>query len=136
MHHPTDRITHTTAFVTPVVEHWLKREIAQWVHPMKDRSDDPSQKYYWPRDAKYINASLITSLKLCFEYLYACFLLKKSNYIICFCSFYLSYPILETIILSKFVYYICLVFLNLLYFNLVKNASRFMCFSSPGNVTV
>ena len=23
MHYPTDRITHTTAFVTPVVEHWL-----------------------------------------------------------------------------------------------------------------
>ena len=39
---PTDRIAHTTAFVTPVVEHWLEREIAQWVHPMKDRSDDPS----------------------------------------------------------------------------------------------
>ena len=34
-------IAHTTAFVTPVVEHWLEREIAQWVHPMKDRSDDP-----------------------------------------------------------------------------------------------
>ena len=31
----------TTAFVTPVVEHLLEREIAQWVHPMKDRSDDP-----------------------------------------------------------------------------------------------
>ena len=28
------------AFVTLVVEHWLEREIAQWVHPMKDRSDD------------------------------------------------------------------------------------------------
>ena len=42
MHHPTDRIAHTTAFVKPVVEHWLEREIAQWVHPMKDRSDDPS----------------------------------------------------------------------------------------------
>ena len=42
MHHPTDRIAHTTAFVTPVVEHWLEREIAQWVRPMKDRSDDPS----------------------------------------------------------------------------------------------
>ena len=42
MHHPTDRITHTTAFVTPVVEHWLEQDIAQWVHPMKDRSDDPS----------------------------------------------------------------------------------------------
>ena len=42
MHDPTDKIAHTTAFVTPVVEHWLEREIAQWVHPMKDRSDDPS----------------------------------------------------------------------------------------------
>ena len=67
MHHPTDRITHTTAFVTPVVDHWLEREIPQWVRPMKgsiryrshhertllprsyislptmkDRSDDPS----------------------------------------------------------------------------------------------
>ena len=38
----TDRIAHTAAFVTPVVEHWLGREIAQWVLPMKDRSDDPS----------------------------------------------------------------------------------------------
>ena len=26
MHHPTDRIAHTTAFVTPVVEHRLERE--------------------------------------------------------------------------------------------------------------
>ena len=42
MHHPTDRIAHTTAFVTPVVEHWLEREIAEWVHPMKDWSGDPS----------------------------------------------------------------------------------------------
>ena len=40
MHHPTDRIAHTTAFVTPVVDHWLEREIAQWVYPMKDRSDE------------------------------------------------------------------------------------------------
>ena len=34
MHHPTDMISHTTAFVTPVyLEHWLEREIAQWVEP-------------------------------------------------------------------------------------------------------
>ena len=38
--HRQDNTYH--AFVTPVVEHWLEREIAQWVHPMKDRSDDPS----------------------------------------------------------------------------------------------
>ena len=37
-----DRITHTTAFVSPVVELRLEWEIAQWVHPMKDRSNDPS----------------------------------------------------------------------------------------------
>ena len=42
MHHPTDRLAHNTAFVTPVMEHWLEREIAQWAHPMKDRSDDRS----------------------------------------------------------------------------------------------
>ena len=29
MHHPTDRITHTMAFGTPFVEHWLEQEIAQ-----------------------------------------------------------------------------------------------------------
>ena len=27
MHHPTDRIINTMAFVTPVVEHWLERDI-------------------------------------------------------------------------------------------------------------
>ena len=32
MHHPTDRIAHTTVFGTPVVEHWLGREKAQWVY--------------------------------------------------------------------------------------------------------
>ena len=40
MHHPTDRIAHTTAFVTPVMENWLEREIGQWVHH-EGRSDDP-----------------------------------------------------------------------------------------------
>ena len=25
MHHPTDRIAHATAFVTPVVEHWSQK---------------------------------------------------------------------------------------------------------------
>ena len=29
-HHPTDRIAHTMTFVTPVVEHWLEREIAPY----------------------------------------------------------------------------------------------------------
>ena len=32
MHHPIERITHITAFVTAVVEHWLECEIAQGVH--------------------------------------------------------------------------------------------------------
>ena len=29
MHNPRDRIAHTMAFGTPVVEHWLEREIAE-----------------------------------------------------------------------------------------------------------
>ena len=36
MHHPTDRIAHNTAFVTPVVGHWLEGEIAQWVGKNED----------------------------------------------------------------------------------------------------
>ena len=55
MHHPTNRIAHTTAFVTPVMEHWLEREIAQWVHPMKDRSDDPSQHEWTLLPRSYIS---------------------------------------------------------------------------------
>ena len=27
MHHPTDMIAHTRAFVTPIVEHWLERDL-------------------------------------------------------------------------------------------------------------
>ena len=61
MHHPTDRITHTTAFVTPVVEHWLEREIAQWVHPMKDRSDDPSHHERTLLPRSYISLPLYVS---------------------------------------------------------------------------
>ena len=69
MHHPTDRIAHTTAFVTPVVEHWLGRKIAQWVHPMKDRSDDPShhERTLLPRSyislSAYWNHILVTIVK-------------------------------------------------------------------------
>ena len=32
MQHSSDRIAHTKAFLTSVVEHWLEQEIAQWVH--------------------------------------------------------------------------------------------------------
>ena len=32
MHHPTDKIAYTTTYVKPVMEHWLEREITQWVH--------------------------------------------------------------------------------------------------------
>ena len=49
------RIAHTTALVTPVMEHWLEREIAQWVHPMKDRSDDPSHHERTPLPRSYIS---------------------------------------------------------------------------------
>ena len=31
LHHPINGIAHTAAFVRPVVEHWSKYNIAQWV---------------------------------------------------------------------------------------------------------
>ena len=71
MYHPTDRITHTTAFVIPVVEHWLEREIAQWVHSMKDRSDDPSHHERTLLPQSYIslpslsNATIAKSRLIC-----------------------------------------------------------------------
>ena len=61
MHIP-DRIIHTTAFVKPVVEHWLEREIAQWVHPMKDRSDNPLHHERMLLPGSYI--SLLSGLEL------------------------------------------------------------------------
>ena len=51
----------STSFVTPVVEHWVEREIAQWVHPMKDRSDDPSHHERMLLPLSYI--SLPNSIK-------------------------------------------------------------------------
>ena len=55
MPHPTDRIAHTTAFVTPVMETWL--ELAQWICPMKDRSDDPSHHERTLLPRSYISLS-------------------------------------------------------------------------------
>ena len=56
MHHPTDRIAHTTAFVLQ----WLEWETAQWVHPMKDRSDDPSHHERTLLPRSYISLLLPT----------------------------------------------------------------------------
>ena len=40
MDYPTDRTAHTTAFIGPVVDHWLERKIAQTgnASAMQDRS--------------------------------------------------------------------------------------------------
>ena len=56
MHHPTDRIIHTTACVTPVVEHWLEREIAH--RTMSERSYDGAT----PRSFNYHCISYIHTL--------------------------------------------------------------------------
>ena len=45
MHHPTDRIVYTTDFVTPAVEIWLEREIAEWVYHEKTVEQNPCLYY-------------------------------------------------------------------------------------------
>ena len=44
-------------------KHWLEREIAQWVHPTKDRSDDPShrERTFLPRS--YISLHIAKRVK-------------------------------------------------------------------------
>ena len=64
MHHPTDRIAHTMAFVTPVLEHWLEREIAQCAHPMSDRSDDPSHHEQTLLPRSYISLPVLLTVSL------------------------------------------------------------------------
>ena len=71
MHHPTDRIAHTTAFVTPVVEHWLEREIYQW-----GRTGMRKRIYTWCE--KWTNT---TFTKCCcwYAYLFPCTSLPVSR---------------------------------------------------------
>ena len=59
MHHPTDRIAHTTAFVAPVVEYWLELEIAQCVHHGSARRQiNESTRNIEQRDNTYIASGL------------------------------------------------------------------------------
>ena len=64
MHHPTDRVAHTTAFVTQVVGHWLEREIAQWVLHMKDRSDDLLHHERTPLPQSYISLPEVLNMSI------------------------------------------------------------------------
>ena len=61
MHHPTDRITHTTAFVTPVVEHWLEREKKKNKKKKKNNNNNNNNNNNktrrWVGKIKEINAS-------------------------------------------------------------------------------
>ena len=80
MHHPTDRIIHTTACVTPVVEHWLEREIAHGT--MSERSYDGAT----PRSFNYHCISYIDTL-----YTYHVEVIQKVNHF--HCSVVLRYTI-------------------------------------------
>ena len=60
MHHPTDRITHTTAFVTPVVEHWRckrKPTTAKWA-TLSDQQQGFFYMYHHPTDRGAHTASV------------------------------------------------------------------------------
>ena len=85
MHHPTDRIAHTTASVTRVVEHWLEREIAQWVQPMKDRSDDPShhERTLLPRSYISLHKTIEASNKLLSSFKFQAHTARCSSLIEC-----------------------------------------------------
>ena len=62
MHYPTDMIAHTMAFVTPVVEHWVDREITQWVH-----HEGKALAYTYQTGYLYVTKTTknLTVLKIC-----------------------------------------------------------------------
>ena len=115
MNHPTDRITHTTAFVTPVVEHWLEREIAQCVEPKQTRL---KIERYLIRQYNIENVDNI----IFFKYITK---LIKTKHLIYFCTFNLFCYILKKYNFNKKKMYIVLfcltkyVLLNLVCFDLV-----------------
>ena len=77
--HRQDNTYHDLCY-TSRVEHWLERDIAQWVHPMKNRSDDPSHHERTLLPRSYI--SLLAAIKII-------------NLLIWFCRFDLFCPIFE-----------------------------------------
>ena len=60
MHQPTYRITHTTAFVIPVVEHWLEREIACERRRCIGLSKNPALGMSRYRDANPVTTNPLT----------------------------------------------------------------------------
>ena len=53
-----DRITHTMAFVTPVVDHWLEWDIAQWVQDRSDHLPYHVDIYHWAMSRTSLNCAL------------------------------------------------------------------------------
>ena len=67
MHHPTDRIAHTMTFGTPVVDHWLEREIATW-------------------NKKKLNGIIMNGCNMLFEIKIQCIFLSKQKRFLKKCS--------------------------------------------------
>ena len=93
MHHPTDRITHTTAFVTP-------EETAQWVHPMKDRSDDPSRHKRTLLPRSYISLRIY--------YLFDCLIVYCFVYLFVFFDFVVIRLVVDVVLWGFFCLFVCL----------------------------
>ena len=118
MHHPTDKVAHTTAFVTPVVEHWLEREIALWVHheelirkssPCFGGSGFPLSLYEWsftiiltPHNRKNVSrASLNINICLLRLWVFVC----DYCWWWCCCFILIFWLILKPLLLSICVHY-------------------------------
>ena len=72
-HHPSDRIEHTTAFVTPVVEVWLEREIAQLVyHEVFIRRPIAPRANAFTTELHLASIIEITALVYIYIYIYVC----------------------------------------------------------------
>ena len=62
MHHPTERIAHTTAFVTQVVEHWLEPYRIRW------KANLNHNLVHWRMNIYGVNSKMLNILVSVFIY--------------------------------------------------------------------
>ena len=60
MLYPADRIVYITAFVTPVVEYYLEREIAQWIHHDSQTEKDIEMTTHQVTGINILRSGLLT----------------------------------------------------------------------------
>ena len=114
-----DRITHTMAFVTPVVDHWLEWDIAQWVQDRSDHLPYHVDIYHWAMSRTSLNCALYWDM--IFDYFLSNILSTLPCAEIWFPYYYNYYSVLhkttqQTCVCVSWTRTECIIYVNLVHF--------------------